>query len=596
MAQEFAGFNSPKGVKGTLQASLYYNRKDRRARAAVPTSFLPSNLSGLVLWADGSDTSTYTHTDNRLSVWADKSGQGNDLSAGAAGPLVNNRTLNGKPAVHFDDTDAMNTGALLVDLDASDFTIVTVSVTEVYNSDVLWSFDNLYKIFIHGSAQFRLNAGGGSVTDNQIGGAGGASNPSMLTMAGGGLDGEANTYLDGVLDNANVGATFPAGGSDFIIGAQSIGSSGTRFTGLIAEVIVYDRKLTDDELGDVHTYLAAKWGIAGNYATDIQVSGAGQSNMARKFLDSQQGQIAIEGELENFWSTSTITNGATSGSAVCEANGTASNHWLNSDFLTFGAAMDTWKASVADIDIKLIIWNQGEADGPDLLTVGTAGSLDASEKEGYKTALLRVFAEMHNTLGTIIPVVIEPIGRRGTGTYVGWQYVREVQIELAKEYWWITLSAPIVELAMVDDFHRTFAAYTDEGERSGRVAAWFMGRGVTGGLFGAEISNVSRSGTAVTLTVSHEDGADFVPTTGIEGMAFEDDGVEIAITAAVRTNATTITLTLNSAPTGVEKFYNHYRTLDAVTQSNIVVDDATEALPFQATVWEDSGSGFGKVI
>ena len=45
------------------------------------------------------------------------------------------------------------------------------------------------------------------------------------------------------------------------------------------------------------------------------------------------------------------------------------------------------------------------------------------------------------------------------------------------------------------------------------------------------------------------------------------------ITAAVRTNATTITLTLASAPTGVEEFYHGYRALYGVNPADLVVDN-----------------------
>lgn len=80
------------------------------------------------------------------------------------------------------------------------------------------------------------------------------------------------------------------------------------------------------------------------------------------------------------------------------------------------------------------------------------------------------------------------------------------------------------------------------------------------------------------MPIDHNSGTDFTPTTGIEGFVFLDDGVEIPITAAVRTNAALIILTLDSEPTGVEELYYGYGTMSTVDPTNLVEDNATVSL------------------
>lgn len=559
------------------------------------SKFNPSALDGLKLWLDASDGATYTATNNRLSQWADKSGEANNVTSNSLGPLVNTRTLNGKPTVYFDGTDAMSTGSQLLNLSTSDFSSFTVLSLDVHAADVPWSFGNVFKIFDHSSAQYRINASGGGISDTVIGDAGSSDFPRILTLAGGGIDGECNTYLDGVLDAVNTGSTFPSGGTDYIIGAQLRGHVGSRITGYIAEHIVYNRKLTNDEITQVHLYLANKWGVAQSYSGSIVVSGAGQSNMSRKFIDAQQGELAIEGELDNFWATASIINGATSGSAAIQANGSEDNYWLADDFINFGAAYYTWETSVSGQSISLIIDNQGESDAPDLTSVGLPGSTTSSEKEGYKTAKIKIYEKMRSVVGDV-PILIEPIGRRVTDLgNEGWQYVREVQRELAQEYDWIFLAPETYDHEMLDNLHRTYAEYSIEGARTGRKAAWLLGRGVSGGLDGPTITTVSRTGTTVTVTIAHDAGTNFTPVSAIEGFVFKDSGTDITITSAVRTNATTITLTLNSVPSGVEELYYAENTMSGVNVANVVIDNSTESLPLRSTVFRDSGSGFTKI-
>lgn len=91
-----------------LILGLFFAGSAFAATVAVQNSQLqPNKISGLQLWvrADsipGSDGSTVT-------TWLDESGKGHDMLVGvtAAGPTLETNELNGKPALHFTDTQSM---------------------------------------------------------------------------------------------------------------------------------------------------------------------------------------------------------------------------------------------------------------------------------------------------------------------------------------------------------------------------------------------------------------------------------------------------------------------------------------------------------
>jgi hypothetical protein len=68
----------------------------------------------------------------------------------------------------------------------------------------------------------------------------------------------ASIYVNGTLAASTASAPRPIAGSDVQLGAYA---NGNNFDGEIAEVIIYNRVLTDFELINVHTYLGNKWGI-----------------------------------------------------------------------------------------------------------------------------------------------------------------------------------------------------------------------------------------------------------------------------------------------------------------------------------------------
>jgi hypothetical protein len=115
----------------------------------------------------------------------------------------------------------------------------------------------------------------------------------------------------------------------------------------------------------------------------------------------------------------------------------------------------------------------------------------------------------------------------------------------------ILLPTNAIHPLLSDGVHLTDAGYTADAQIITRFMLDNLGYTVSGDVTPPSITGVSRSGTTVTVTITHGDGTDFT-IGGVAGWEFLDDGTRIEVTAAVRTNATTITLTLASAPTGTE--------------------------------------------
>ena len=72
----------------------------------------PGDISNLVLWLDASDIDGDGKTNDNpangaaVTVWADKSGNGND-AAGSSVPSYSTSAINGKAAVHFQPNEPM---------------------------------------------------------------------------------------------------------------------------------------------------------------------------------------------------------------------------------------------------------------------------------------------------------------------------------------------------------------------------------------------------------------------------------------------------------------------------------------------------------
>jgi hypothetical protein len=311
------------------------------------------------------------------------------------------------------------------------------------------------------------------------------------------------------------------------------------------------------------------------------VACGGQSNKYGYFRSQvgsyNGGEISGVQQMNTYWPTSEnwMMNGARSGSFLIKQNdpnadNSNANWWydpLETGDLRWGPCMKNWMAMASAIGasrIEAIDWDQGESDS-------------LTSVSDFKAASLAVFNGMRDVVGAK-PVFITGIGRRSDSQNTGYNNVRRAQRELAAENAWIHRAPEKFTQVLADAVHLTDAGYGVHGTQLMRKILSTLGASVSGVVNGPTITAASRSGVIITVTLS---AGDFTPASAIEGFKFFANGTEIAITAAVRTNATTITLTLASAPaSSPEVLYYGYGTMIEVNTSyaNLAKDNSPYTL------------------
>ncbi|MCA9247495.1 MAG: PEP-CTERM sorting domain-containing protein [Planctomycetales bacterium] len=253
-----------------LAALLTLVAANESAHAATLSS--PTQISGNVLWLDGADVdgdglAGGNFFPGGVATWVDKSGNGNNISqaSGSLQPTNLTNTINGNQVVTFDGT-----GDYLSD--SATYTARTVfavyrSTTGVQQTSDLAQVWGNYDAGFHvapdprnAGGAFSFNGGGGSTAFWAVGG-----NDLSTTAVADTGNGEWSMDVPQLIT-----AEFTA---DKSVTAHLISRlNGTlashNFGGDIAEIIVFDRVLTDgsiqanmNELNDVRFYLQEKWNL-----------------------------------------------------------------------------------------------------------------------------------------------------------------------------------------------------------------------------------------------------------------------------------------------------------------------------------------------
>ncbi|MDB5232453.1 MAG: hypothetical protein JWN76_3258 [Chitinophagaceae bacterium] len=253
--------------------------------------------NGVLLWLDASDvdadgnSSNDPATNTALSSWKDRSGFSHDATIfpGQNGVSFITNQVNGKPVVHFTRVND-NLGSVLetsgVDIRAGanpDITIFTVYKPGTHSAggqgQSLWGNDN--------GAWDRFYYSSWNNTDDGIASLGplapnftgvtGAGTPGSLrlmtavfdgTLSGGTNNGPVNgsaIYFNGAVVTTFTDQTDPVAAQPNL-GIGWDGDNGT-YNGDIAEMIVYNRKLSDCEILQINQYLGQKYGVVFTSAT-----------------------------------------------------------------------------------------------------------------------------------------------------------------------------------------------------------------------------------------------------------------------------------------------------------------------------------------
>jgi hypothetical protein len=231
---------------------------------ALP-GFSPSNLNP-ALWLDASDTSTITASSGSVSQWDDKSGNGYNVTQATAAnqPTTGSTTINGRNVISFDGGDSISYTATTVTLNQPNSVFAVVSsdsgVTGT-RSVVNGTGATNALVYVTASSERRVgiwaSPPGGQVVTSSLTALTDQTQPAVI---GGIFDGSSSRIrLNGASSGAVNAGTMAKGGG-FRIGANAA-ETGEFWIGKIAEVLFFDSLLSSNEIADVETYLAAKWGV-----------------------------------------------------------------------------------------------------------------------------------------------------------------------------------------------------------------------------------------------------------------------------------------------------------------------------------------------
>lgn len=242
-------------VGGTAATAVYLG--DTKVWPLKSSEFSPSSLSGLAVWLDAVDVGMIT------TQWPDKSGLGNHGTVvGPSAPIVRTNALNGLPVVGFSVSQGRVRGHSPV---TNEFTLVyltrMVGPTPGRIFTVTYPPNNCL-------VGWHISGGDACFDDAWIRSptyAAGGPYPSPWRMYGFDMSltplRHQQFYIDGVMsgEQSNVGQGF--GGTYHLSGYDAVGDNETCDCE-VAEMVIYNRKLTDVERQQVETYLRTKWGLA----------------------------------------------------------------------------------------------------------------------------------------------------------------------------------------------------------------------------------------------------------------------------------------------------------------------------------------------
>jgi hypothetical protein len=222
------------------------------------TGFSPKSISGLLVWLDANDASSYTIATG-ISEWRDKSGNGRTFSqsTGNNQPVVSATKQNGMTLFEFDGTN--------------DRLTATGNWLQIANCTLFAAFkrnSGAYGGIIASSGNFDNSPG--LLIDSSSPVVRGYSNFSP------GAAGSATTFqvMSGTVTNGDTVAFTNGTQSDSDAASGSLGSDQTTtsigtyrttaanyLNGLLGEVLAFSRVLTASERRTVEAYLGKKWGV-----------------------------------------------------------------------------------------------------------------------------------------------------------------------------------------------------------------------------------------------------------------------------------------------------------------------------------------------
>jgi hypothetical protein len=222
-------------------------------RTAPVAAGLP--MTGLQLWLDADDASTFTYNGGRVSEWRDKSGNNRHAALAASGP-IHDGVINGRAAVRFDlgVTAALTITAFAASYTAAELFVVIDITTE--NSGAYFGLWGTATDFSHYPTGGVIYESWGTTVRKTVG------NPVTDVL---------NPHIYNLQTAANYYAARINSEALFSTATNTVGFRATPYeipmsancpVGLMGEFVMYDRVLSAGDRTAADAYLRTKWGIA----------------------------------------------------------------------------------------------------------------------------------------------------------------------------------------------------------------------------------------------------------------------------------------------------------------------------------------------
>lgn len=233
---------------------------DAADNISAPHNDLPVK-QGLLAWWDAADDSTVTLSGSNVTQWRDKSGNSYHMSPSGTGPTRSN-TQNSKSVLTFTAAQDIRDNTTALNLSTTNSTVVVVSRYTVGNQlytnqsgRILQSISNNWLLGAWSSQPSKYFAGGWVSSSSQT-----STNDTTwgIHTGTGDYSNDVWAYIKNGTDltvTSNGGA---AGPNRFSINS---GGYNEKSQCEVAELIVFNRVLSSDELTKVHNYLQNKWNI-----------------------------------------------------------------------------------------------------------------------------------------------------------------------------------------------------------------------------------------------------------------------------------------------------------------------------------------------
>lgn len=245
------------------------------------TGFNPKSISGLALWLDPTDSSTYTISTG-VSAWNDKSGNGRNFLQDVGNNQPTLSTINGKTALSFNGTSQFLSSSSTLLTGNGGITLFQVAqgtfpgtAGHLFNHNtgasgadtnlicVEWRADQ-GSAWTFGTLRTRAKSLRSSTAYNadqrfdsiDVSGVG-----AVTVEAGFNSSSATNTSRwKGTASPSNSGTSDAGSEVGMTIGCRNNSTKSLFYTGLVGEVIAYARLLTAAEINRVQSHLSKKYG------------------------------------------------------------------------------------------------------------------------------------------------------------------------------------------------------------------------------------------------------------------------------------------------------------------------------------------------